>query len=168
MVGFQSPCRVDLLPVLAIGVMLGGGCGGKVVVETGFGSGDDALHGHHGQGGGQGGGPLGGQGGGPGVAGAGSTLESCAQPAQSCSSDHYPAGESCDQCFCRCCNFPGDMASCEQSPGCMAWVACMRTCAGGLPCMAGCTWPCDTGNEPECYLGDCFNWVCSHACGTGS
>lgn len=82
-----------------------------------------------------------------------------------CSSIEYPEGESCEECFCRCCNIEDLMTECEADPACMTYVECVIGCEGDSTCLAACDLPCPTGNEPVCYLTDCHNWVCAHACG---
>lgn len=129
------------------------GSGGQLVGAGGvsIATGGAAAHGAGGQPGGSGQGASG--------------VNPCNGTSQGCSSDQYPVGETCAECFCRCCNHPGDMDPCLASAECVAYITCVMSCANGPPCAAGCELPCDTGSEPACYLADCHNWMCEHACG---
>ena len=90
---------------------------------------------------------------------------SCGFVSGECSSDQYPAGETCEECFCRCCNVADLMTQCQGEPACMDYVECLIACDGDPACVGGCNLPCPTGAEAACYLEDCRNWVCAHTCG---
>ncbi|APR77804.1 Hypothetical protein A7982_03151 [Minicystis rosea] len=156
-----SIARSLFLVPLAAAACLALGCGTTVVGGNSGGAGGETSHGA--------GGtleipgdepPQSTTGGGP------ATLtHQCSGWGGACSSAPHPEDESCFACSCRCCNDATLIEQCLADAACVAWLDCLRGCEGGKPCGDACGFPCDTGKEPGCYLLDCHNWICEHACG---